>query len=877
VSCLLGRSIPLQAATFYWDADGDASSALGGSGPWDTTTALWRSGSTTGPLSLWPNSNPNSDTAVLSGTTGTLTIASGTTIYVNEINLNLGNRFILQAGDNDSLLVFSGTNPRVTKGPNNTAVTFRNRVDVGSGIYLEQDGTGSGAHVFEGTNQITGTGPIELRMGSSQYGMQVDITAPQESFGGGFRLENGRRRNVTLRAMATHSLGTGPVRATGFGTVQMTVWGAQMPVGDVPAGITAVSNATIRLPSSAASGTKDRLIVGRDAALAGVSEALSSVTRVDEFSASPTGPEVILSPGALVLHLTAASTTTVANLGTAADLLFGLDVNFASTSFSLTIGKGTPWRGFSNTTINDSGTGGRELRLQLGTVSIAPDTDSITLQGFGVDYSYNLMALILGNGTATPRFLAVSDPCPARIVRHVKIDTSTPDFPGLSGFLLTPGAQLSLLRAGASGAKAVEMENGSLLAFVPATAGSSETVGHVTVRGQATVRVTRKTAGTPDTLTLSSVIRTNQGVLRIVSATAGQLGSDERIKITDTNELIRGNIVDPWVQGAGEFLTYGANGFAVYPSYVTSLSSLGDGVVFKGSGTLTANATLDSMIMTGSISGPNTLTAGVLPDSSRAARVGLMGTADNISMAPAFDAGSAELLVHYPQGSTRVLSLNGVVTANGLVKTGSGIVSLRGKPNNISGAVRIWEGTLRIDNTSDGLNPEAWVTVASGATYDIVSPANNVETNAVVRGEGTINLASGKTLAITSAVEVADTESSLSVTGSGTLRFVEGSVLAVALDVANDSRTVPRLSMPSATLDLTVAPVLRITSVANRPTGDFEQTFPIVQYGSRSGTFASTVECPQGVKGTLSYDDATRVVSVTLTPSRAAGTVIVIR
>ncbi|HEY1049516.1 MAG TPA: hypothetical protein VGE39_07165, partial [Prosthecobacter sp.] len=66
---------PLQAATFYWDADGNAAgntidgTGLGGSGTWDTTATNWWNQTTN---VAWPNSVV--DTAVFSGASGTITL-----------------------------------------------------------------------------------------------------------------------------------------------------------------------------------------------------------------------------------------------------------------------------------------------------------------------------------------------------------------------------------------------------------------------------------------------------------------------------------------------------------------------------------------------------------------------------------------------------------------------------------------------------------------------------------------------------------------------------------------------------------------------------------------------------------------------------------
>lgn len=71
------------AAEFYWTADG---STLGGSGTWNTTSSLWRSGSATGPLTTFVSATTSQ--AFLQGTSGTLT-TNGTPQF-NRITVNSG-------------------------------------------------------------------------------------------------------------------------------------------------------------------------------------------------------------------------------------------------------------------------------------------------------------------------------------------------------------------------------------------------------------------------------------------------------------------------------------------------------------------------------------------------------------------------------------------------------------------------------------------------------------------------------------------------------------------------------------------------------------------------------------------------------------------
>jgi autotransporter-associated beta strand protein len=72
------------AVDYYWTADG---TNLGGSGTWNTTSSLWRSGSATGSLTTFTSATTSQ--AFLQGTSGTLT-TSGTPQF-NRITVNSGN------------------------------------------------------------------------------------------------------------------------------------------------------------------------------------------------------------------------------------------------------------------------------------------------------------------------------------------------------------------------------------------------------------------------------------------------------------------------------------------------------------------------------------------------------------------------------------------------------------------------------------------------------------------------------------------------------------------------------------------------------------------------------------------------------------------
>ena len=115
---LLG-SHSANATTYYWDVDGAGSAATGGSGTWDTSSSLWRNGSSTETLSTWPNTDPNTDIAQLAGTGGTITLNSSlVNINVNKIVFGTTGYTIAGPVSGTATLNLSGTTPTIDTGAN---------------------------------------------------------------------------------------------------------------------------------------------------------------------------------------------------------------------------------------------------------------------------------------------------------------------------------------------------------------------------------------------------------------------------------------------------------------------------------------------------------------------------------------------------------------------------------------------------------------------------------------------------------------------------------------------------------------------------------------------------------------------------------------
>jgi len=139
----------LGAATLYWDTDAATTTATGGTGNWETSSSLWRTGSSTGTLGTWPTTGADND-ANLSGTAGTLTLTTG--ISVNDISV---------APSPSGIYIITGATQTLTL--NGTAQSV---LDVASGSTLAITSGLAGTNGF--TKSSTGTLILDSAAGTAR-------------------------------------------------------------------------------------------------------------------------------------------------------------------------------------------------------------------------------------------------------------------------------------------------------------------------------------------------------------------------------------------------------------------------------------------------------------------------------------------------------------------------------------------------------------------------------------------------------------------------------------------------------------------------------------------------------------------------------------
>ncbi len=535
-----------RAVNLYWDADGNGGAGVGGTETWDTATSQWRSGGTSGALQTWTNNSGSPDVAFFPATAGTVTLAGSTTFYLNGLNFQT-NGYVL-AGASGSKLSFLGTDPAMVSN-GGVSATVNALLDVGSGLRVSMNGGTLTLNNSAG-NQLTGSGPVSLF--NPGYGVAMTLNYSQAAFTGGFALSQPttRYRQTTLNANVAGSMGTGA--STGTASSRFAyVWGAQAVGGASDggaAGVTVASDAIIDL-SGTHSASLDRFTVNANGILRGSSAQLGSISRVGSFTdyASQTAPEAVLNAGAIISH-TAASTSSVQNLGTNRDLYFGLGANFNDAAFNLTIGANTPWLGLAK----DSSAMGdyTQRRLQKGIIAIDDGGGTVTeivLRSLGKDYDYNDNILYLGNGADSPVFTTVpgGGKVAARIVKtnnygEVWLDSSTPQYSGgIDRFLVGgtgEGGELVVSRAAGLGGVPVEVQSGGM---VRATV-SNGFDANVTVKAGGFLYADRALDGA-GTLTVESgalvTLATANGLAGSQGASGVQAGAIVQFAINDPQAL----------------------------------------------------------------------------------------------------------------------------------------------------------------------------------------------------------------------------------------------------------------------------------------------------------------------------------------------------
>ena len=224
-SAILATTQPASALVFYWDANG-AAAGTGGAGTWDGSASLWASGAAGGPLSAWPNTEPNADSAQFAGTLGTgmVTLNSDSTdINVNNITCSTGGYTIAAPMSGTARLNLSGVAP----GIDTTGVSATISAGIVGSAGLTKSGSGtltlSAANTYTGKT-IIAAGTVSVSAIGNVGTASSSLGAPTDAASGTIDLTgtlihtgaaSGSDRVVNL-------MGTGTIRNDGSGTLTLS-------------------------------------------------------------------------------------------------------------------------------------------------------------------------------------------------------------------------------------------------------------------------------------------------------------------------------------------------------------------------------------------------------------------------------------------------------------------------------------------------------------------------------------------------------------------------------------------------------------------------------------------------------------------------------
>jgi len=894
--------VGLKAATCQWDADGTAP-VDGGSGIWDGSSARWYDGSG---YVAWPNdTGAAADTARFDSSTGTVTIAPGFTACVNSIYLTVPG-YCFVGADSSSALAFSGAGCIVTGSVINAGASFSNMIiDTGSGVSFGQNGA-STPFVFASGLTLTGTGRVNLVFMGGTYGAALYVKGPQSNFSGGFSAFNSNRRSADIYAEAAGSLGKGLASASGQARICCT-FGAQAEGGAADggrAGVIARNGGIVEVTGGTP--TRDRFIIDVLGSLRGNAARLSQVTRVSGFTSHPggAGPEAVFARWASVSH-TDVSATSIASGGSAADILFGLGVNFNSGAFTLNIGEGTPWMGLAKDCQDV------DTRLQKGTVAIAGSGTftQMVIRSAGQPYGATHNIFYLGSGSDCPVFTALTSKVECRIVGtyhngydtgEVRLDSSAPAFRcGISRWTVggdEAGGRLVTQRSGGfDGIPLLIDHNG----YAQQYNSSSEVTG-LSYRGAAVLSLDENGADT--VLTAHSLAGLEHSVLFVAAgnsnANLGRVTSPwERLYVSSypsghvTNHAVfasqngpNGSLSRP------DLLDYdAATGFrmAAYDE-TTNINNLTEGMFakFLTAQTVTADRACFGLVVGNAITcqggGTDTYTLrlGRLAGGGQAPLAPFLcyeGAAQ--SCRPKLDFGNAEGIIYFRYGGTwsSDLDLYGSLQgANGMclwgVEDANKWIYIRGANNAVTGRITVLQGYVEI-TSGNGFMPDNDVEVKRGGLLRL----NVSDAWGRLVGLGPVEIAAGQTLTINQELSVDSCWKPRAIQGSGNLTIGSGARVTFDLDMASLQKDVPRLNMSTVSLTVQSGARIRIRSVANRAVlpSTYDESFVLIRHnGTLSGAFAG-VDMPSDFSASreIKYDGTDIIVRFT----SIRGTIFVVR
>jgi autotransporter-associated beta strand protein len=217
---LLGLASISHGADLYWDANGEASTAVGGIGNWSATA--WRDGSTTGTLGAWVDGNR----AVFATTAGIVTLDQN--VAASGISFGVANSEIRGSGTNS--ITFSGGT--ITSGSGGQDITA---LLSGSVVFNPTAGNLTNATTFNVKAANTGLTSVELNASGSAPANANMIIDDAGAFGPGgsspatVKLTNGI---LNIGALTNEFVGSSTANGSGGG-LNLNAWITDLAGGTI--------------------------------------------------------------------------------------------------------------------------------------------------------------------------------------------------------------------------------------------------------------------------------------------------------------------------------------------------------------------------------------------------------------------------------------------------------------------------------------------------------------------------------------------------------------------------------------------------------------------------------------------------------------------
>lgn len=344
--CLLAATHSAHAqTTYYWDADGDTTTDTGGAGVWDTGSTLWRSGTDTGTLSQWPNSDPAVDTAQFAGMADTVALNN------ESVNLNFTRIVFATTGyeiagppSGTAALNVSGVSPsRITT---NTSVSATISAGISGPSTINLNKAGAGTLTLSGNNTYTGVTTVSA---NDTSGGIVNVSGDQSAATGGWTINGTSVVNFLSGSKIALAAGKSITLSNAAGAHSLNVAGTVTSAGS----LAVRGRSTLNLESGADWTQNGSLTVQP------LNTSYSATINVKSGASFTYGG---------TSNITLAKSNNATNNGSA--------------SITISGGTFTTGKGFDNTVVTATTTGNTTLNFSNGgTLKLSADIPSLIIQG----------------------------------------------------------------------------------------------------------------------------------------------------------------------------------------------------------------------------------------------------------------------------------------------------------------------------------------------------------------------------------------------------------------------------------------------------------------------------------------------------------------